>query len=113
MSPIPLAPTVAARYDRNLRYAHGQPVSAETPQPKPTAFWPPENVACLERYREWLLGGGTSEYTTDVIYLPMAGHVLGLELPVLRAAPAAGPAKLRPTSFRAWLRGRRHNAKSQ
>lgn len=80
MSPIPLAPTLAARYDRSLRYARGKTLPPDTPQPRPTACWPPENIACLARYRVWLLEGGTSAYTTDIIYLPMAGHVLGLAL---------------------------------
>ncbi len=80
MSPMPRASTVAARYDRSLRYAHGQPLPPGTPRPHPTAAWPPENLACLERYRVWLLAGGTSPYTTDILYLPMAGHVLGLAL---------------------------------
>jgi len=72
--------TVAERYDQGLQMAHGQPLPPNATRPQPTAFWPPENIACLERYRAWLLGGGTSRYTTDVIYLPMAGHVLGLAL---------------------------------
>jgi site-specific recombinase XerD len=72
--------TLAARYDQGLQMAQAKhPVPAAL-CPQPTAVWPLENVACLERYRTWLLEGGTSRYTTDVIYLPMAGHVLGLTL---------------------------------
>jgi len=80
MSPMPRVQTVAARYDRSLRYAHGQKLPPEIPQPQPTSCWPPENVALLERYQDWRLQGGASQSTTEVIYVPMAGHALGLAL---------------------------------
>ena len=37
-------------------------------------------MALLERYAAWLKGGGASEQVTRTIYLPMAGHILGLAL---------------------------------
>ena len=80
MSPMRKARTIAERYDRNLRYARGKKLGPEVPQPKPTRFWPPENIALLERYQAWRIEGGASRYTTDVIYVPMAGHALGLAL---------------------------------
>ena len=49
-------------------------------RPRPTCDWPPDNIALLERYVDWLLSGGTSQLTTRLINIPMAGHVLGLVL---------------------------------
>jgi site-specific recombinase XerD len=37
-------------------------------------------VGLLERYYTWLISGGASEYHTNTVYLPIAGHVLGLNL---------------------------------
>jgi hypothetical protein len=34
----------------------------------------------LERYRDWLVSGGTSPFVVNQLYIPMAGHVLGLNL---------------------------------
>ena len=48
------------------------------PQPNFTNTWLPENIAALERYREWLSGGGTSELVIRTYHIPMAGHVLSL-----------------------------------
>ncbi len=50
------------------------------PRPLPTSHWPEENVRLLERYYTWLISGGASEYFTNTVYLPIAGHVLGLNL---------------------------------
>jgi len=72
------AATAAKQYDNALLYARNKRQPPETPHP--TAAWPPENVRLLEQYAAWLLSGGTAEYTTHTIYLPMAGHVLGLAL---------------------------------
>ena len=80
MSPMQKAHTIAERYDRNLRYARGKELGPDAPQPKPTRYWPSENIELLGRYRAWRLQGGASLYTTDVIYVPMAGHALGLAL---------------------------------
>jgi site-specific recombinase XerD len=80
MCPHPTASTVAERYDNSLIYAKNGHLPPEAPRPLPTSHWPQENIALLERFREWLVGGGTSERTTDLFYLPAAGHALGLNL---------------------------------
>lgn len=67
--------TLAQRYDRSLRYARGKKVLQS---PLPTCDWQTENIIFYEGYRDWLLGGGTCEYSAKTIYLPIAGHVLGL-----------------------------------
>lgn len=72
--------SVAARYDRALRYARHYRLPPGTPAPQPTTIWPSENIALLEQYQEWLLSSGASPDVVKVIYLPMAGHVLGLAL---------------------------------
>ncbi len=80
MNTLPKSITPAERYDRSLhggRYRHLPP---GYPRPRPTAEWPPENIALLEQYYDWLLSGGASEAVIRTIYLPMAGHVLGLNL---------------------------------
>ncbi|HVN53752.1 MAG TPA: hypothetical protein VMT46_05430 [Anaerolineaceae bacterium] len=80
MSPPKTATTVAEIYDQALIYARDQNLPAEAPRPHSTKDWPPENIALLERYREWLSSGGTSAFTTRLIYLTAAGHVLGFNL---------------------------------
>lgn len=80
MSPPKAATTVAGRYDQALHYAHDLRLPPEAPRPCPTSQWPQENVRLLEKYHAWLLGGGTAEYATNTVYLPMAGHILGLNL---------------------------------
>ena len=72
--------TYPERYDQALHYARDQRLPPEAPRPHPTQDWPPENVALLVRYGEWLAGGGASETVIRTIYIPMAGHVLGLSL---------------------------------
>ena len=72
------ATTVAGRYDQTLRFCRDKKLAPGAPRPCPTSQWPPENVRLLEKYQAWLLGGGTAEHATQTIYLPMAGHVLGL-----------------------------------
>ncbi len=71
---------VAERYDNALRRARHTHLPPGTPVPQPTAIWPPENVALLQQYQEWLLSSGASPEVVKVIDLPMAGHVLGLTL---------------------------------
>jgi hypothetical protein len=72
--------SAAARYDSVLHNArHGRLPSGYS-VPRPSAAWPAENVALLERYRDWLLSGGASPGVVDQLYLPMAGHALGLNL---------------------------------
>lgn len=80
MSPTHKATSVAERYDQARDWAREGRLPVDAPRPQPTSAWPVENVRLLERYREWLLSGGLSPYTTDYLYLPMAGHVLGLNL---------------------------------
>jgi len=80
MSPPRRVASIAERYDRSLQLARTRKLPPGCPRPKPTSFWPSENVALLERYRGWLLLGGASELVTDNYSVPMAGHVLGLNL---------------------------------
>jgi len=68
------------RYDQALEYCHDKRLPPEAPRPKPTSFWPAENIELLERYAAWLSGGGASQQVIRTIYIPMAGHVLGLAL---------------------------------
>jgi site-specific recombinase XerD len=74
------ATTTRERYDGALRHAHEERLPAGAPRPLPTSHWPQENVHLLERFYRWLLEGGMSEYGANTIYLPVAGHVLGLKL---------------------------------
>lgn len=74
------ANSAAARYDRALLYGHTGRLPPDCPRPQPTVAWPPENVALLEQYREWLSSGGTSPFVVKQLYIPMAGHALGLNL---------------------------------
>ncbi|MBI5028893.1 MAG: tyrosine-type recombinase/integrase [Chloroflexi bacterium] len=80
MSPLHKATTVAERYDQARHYARDDRLPPDAPHPQPTSAWPAENVRLLERYHAWLLSSGTSPSTVDFIYVPMAGHVLGLHL---------------------------------
>ncbi len=72
--------SVADRYDHALRYARHRRLPPDAARPQPTAAWPSENVAWLEHYRDWLSSSGTSAHTINHLYIPMAGHVLGLNL---------------------------------
>ncbi|MCC6189679.1 MAG: tyrosine-type recombinase/integrase, partial [Anaerolineales bacterium] len=72
--------TPAARYDRSLALARHRRLPAGTSPPQPTHAWPAENVALLAHYRDWLLASGASPYVVDHLYVPVAGHVLGLAL---------------------------------
>lgn len=69
--------TAAARYDASLRRQR-RPASPDAPQPAPTTDWPPENVILLEKYREWLYANAFSRNCIEQLYIPMAGHALGL-----------------------------------
>ncbi|HRI56358.1 MAG TPA: hypothetical protein PK170_04595, partial [Anaerolineae bacterium] len=80
MSPPRRAATLTERYDQALRYARDQRLPADQPRPQPTTAWPSENIALLERYQRWLASGGASPAVIHTIYIPMAGHVLGLNL---------------------------------
>ena len=72
--------TPAERYDRSLHYGRGKHVPEGAPRPLPTSHWPKENLELLERYEQWLLGGGVSEMVVRLYHVPMAGHVFGLTL---------------------------------
>jgi hypothetical protein len=80
MSETPKLGPAAARYETARRYAHNRHLPIDHPLPQPTTAWPAENVALLERYREWLLSGGLSAHVIHTLYIPMAGHALGLNL---------------------------------
>jgi len=72
--------TAAERYDTSRRHARDNRLPPDYPVPQPTTAWPAENVVLLELFREWLLSSGTSRYTVDHLYVPMAGNALGLNL---------------------------------
>ena len=72
--------TPAEMYDRALHYARDNRLPKDYPKPRPTAEWPQENILLLEQFVEWLGAGGASPAVIRIIYLPMAGHVLGLNL---------------------------------
>lgn len=73
-------PTAAERYDVALHWAHDGALPPDQPRPQFSAAWPAENVLLLDRYRDWLLSSGTSPAVVNQLYIPMAGHVLGLAL---------------------------------
>jgi len=72
--------SAAQRYDRALLKTRTYRLPPDYAMPQPTSAWPAENVALLERYREWLLSGGASPFVVGLLYIPMAGNVLGLNL---------------------------------
>jgi len=72
--------TLREKYDQALHYARDQRLPAEAPRPLPTSYWHPGNIKLLERYEQWLWGGGVSEMVTRIYHIPMAGHVFGLTL---------------------------------
>jgi len=80
MSPWHKVSTLAERYDLGLFYMREKRLPTGEPRPLPTPHWPKENIEFLERYRDWLLGGGVNEYVTNIYHVMMAGHVFGLTL---------------------------------
>jgi hypothetical protein len=80
MSQLPKPTTVAEMYDWALYYGRDKRLPPDYPKPKPTSEWPPENIALLEQYCEWLQSGGASLAVIRNKDLPMAGHILGLAL---------------------------------
>ncbi len=70
----------ATRYDTALRYARHSRLHPHQPKPQPTSAWPAENITLLEKYRNWLISGGAGYHAIPNIYIPMAGHALGLNL---------------------------------
>jgi site-specific recombinase XerD len=75
-----LTHSAAARYDQALHLARDSRLPPEYPSPRLTCDWPPDNIALLEQYRDWLISGGISAATINQLYVPTAGHVLGLNL---------------------------------
>jgi site-specific recombinase XerD len=78
MSPTKAAVTPLEMYDQAVKYARDQRLPPSAPTPLPTKDWLPENIAVLNRYHAWLVSGGASLHTIRLIYIIMAGHVLGL-----------------------------------
>ncbi|MEW5989414.1 MAG: tyrosine-type recombinase/integrase, partial [Chloroflexota bacterium] len=70
----------AARYTASLRNSRKSRLPAGVIVPQPPSVWPAENVALLERYLVWLVEDGAGQSCMAMYYLPMAGHVLGLNL---------------------------------
>ncbi len=77
MCPFHKAATLAEHYDQGLQLVR---LPADYAAPKSTSFWPNKNIELYEKYRDWLMMGGASELATSTIYLPIAGHVFGLNL---------------------------------
>lgn len=80
MSPLHKATNIAEQYDMALHFARNDRLPADAPRPRPTSEWPAENLVMLERYRDWLIGGGRSVMVTNSYDVIIAGHVLGLAL---------------------------------
>ncbi|MCI0646204.1 MAG: tyrosine-type recombinase/integrase [Chloroflexi bacterium] len=68
------------RYAASLRNSRKSRLPAGVVVPQPPSAWPVENVALLERYLVWLVEDGAGQSSIAMFYLPMAGHVLGLNL---------------------------------
>ena len=80
MSPLHREHSLAEHYDQTLRLTRFEQLPEGQPRPQPTSTWPKENIELYERYRDFLLSGGASEHSAKVLYLPVAGYVLGLNL---------------------------------
>jgi site-specific recombinase XerD len=78
VSPPNAAITTTEIYDQALKYGRDQHLPPGTLRPGYTSTWLEENIAVLERYREWLFNGGTSPAVIHTYHIPMAGHVLSL-----------------------------------
>jgi hypothetical protein len=72
--------TAADRYSAILYNRRKSRIPSGCAEPQPPAVWPAENVALLERYLTWLAEDGAGQTCIDLYYLPVAGHVLGLNL---------------------------------
>ena len=76
-----LTTRVAQRYDQALRLTRNKSQEPLTvPVPQPTTTWPPENIELLAHYYTWLKEEDSTSSCIEQIYLPMAGHILGLNL---------------------------------
>ena len=80
MSPTHRFETLAERYDNGLHYCHHRRLPPGYPVPQPTSCWAPGSLEILERFRAWLVEGGTSRMCAENYYLPAACHVFGLTL---------------------------------
>jgi site-specific recombinase XerD len=78
VSPKKPAVTTTEIYDQALKYSRDLHLPSGTIRPGYTCTWLPENIAALERYREWLSGGGISPLVIRIYHIPMAGHALSL-----------------------------------
>jgi integrase/recombinase XerD len=70
----------AVRYAGSLRNSRKSRLPAGVVLPQPPSVWPAENVELLQRYLAWLVEDGAGQSCIEMYYLPMAGHVLGLNL---------------------------------
>jgi site-specific recombinase XerD len=80
MSDPTITNPAAQRYDASRRRARDNRLPPGYPLPQPTAAWPAENIALLERFRLWLLSSSTNPELVDVVYIPTAGNALGYNL---------------------------------
>jgi site-specific recombinase XerD len=74
------AQSAAARFDHAFLHARKKPPSTSTLIPQLSSSWPPENIAALEQYQDWLYSGGTGPEMVEIIYVPTAGYALSLNL---------------------------------
>lgn len=83
-TPTPITPITSgaaiARYRSALRNSRDSRLPPGFAPPQPPSVWPAENVELLERFLAWLVADGAGQRSIDLFYLPMAGHVLGLNL---------------------------------
>ena len=113
MNTLPLA---ATRYDKALARSQSlRPLPAGTLVPQSTAYWPEENVALLEKYRQWLIDGGAARAVIDQHRIPMAGHVLGLNVKPHRELDLAADLEMAMVYVRlrkpsvSWLKNSEHS----
>lgn len=75
------ATTAAERYDKALHKSlKMNPLPEGMVAPRPSNEWPDENVALLEKYRDWLVAIGSSTAVINQHRVPLAGTMLGLAL---------------------------------
>ena len=83
MSLVKKQETLSEMYDHALHYAKDKHIP-EVQRPSSTAHWPDGHIETLERYKTWLLSGGTSAHTVRLLYLTVGGHVLGFNLKTVK-----------------------------
>lgn len=69
--------TNLANYDQHISRACKN-LPADAARPQPSSQWPEENRQLYEKYRAWLLEGGGGISSVNNVYMPIAGHILGL-----------------------------------